>query len=257
MRGCHPRCDRGEVDIIGPSEGLVASSILAGRTSLAPFLAAGKLCSNVSWGCPQLQMTSPGLTTIASASSRHADEPRLRGDLAIWFIIALEMLTFGVMFVSYAFARSVDLALFNASQATLDLRAGALNTVLLLTGSWCVARAVHALRADASRNGARWLAAAIACGLGFMVSKGAELGQKFAAGIDMSTNTFYMFYVMLTAFHFMHVAAAVVLLVIVWTQARRGAYADGNMHTPETVAAFWHMVDLLWIVLFPLVYVLR
>ncbi len=203
------------------------------------------------------QMTSPCVETTAAAASPRNEEPRLRGDLAIWFIIALEMLTFGVMFVSFAFARTFELEVFNASQATLDLRAGALNTVLLLSGSWCVARAVHALRADASRNGARWLAAAIACGLAFMLSKGLELGQKFAAGIDMSTNTFYMFYLMLTVFHFMHVAAAAVLLVIVWVQARRGAYAGGNMHTPETVAAFWHMVDLLWIVLFPLVYVMR
>ena len=187
-----------------------------------------------------LPMASPGLNMTASAAHPENTELRLRGDLAIWFIIALEMLTFGVMFVSYGFARMRELAVFNASQATLDLRAGALNTVLLLSGSWCVARAVHALRAEASRSGARWLAAAIACGLAFMLSKGIELGEKFAAGIDMSTNTFYMFYVMLTAFHFMHVAAAAVLLVIVWVQARRGAYAGGNMHTPETVAAFWH-----------------
>ena len=194
----------------------------------------------------------------ASATKAHDNtEPRLRGDLAIWFIIALELLTFGVMFASYGFARLRELAVFNAAQTTLDLRAGALNTMLLLTGSWCVARAVHQLRTDASRNGTHWLAAAIACGLAFMLSKGVELGGKFAAGINLSTNTFYMFYLMLTAFHFMHVAAAAVLLVIVWVQARRGAYAGGNMHTPETVAAFWHMVDLLWIVLFPLVYVLR
>ena len=67
----------------------------------------------------------------------HAPEsaPRLRGDLGVWLIILAELLTFGIFFVSYAFARSRDVAGFNAAQATLDLHSGAFNTVLLITGS--------------------------------------------------------------------------------------------------------------------------
>lgn len=182
--------------------------------------------------------------------------PRLRGDLAMWFVIGMEMLTFGLLFIAYAVARAHELPLFEAGQSTLDLRTGALNTGLLLTGSWCVARGVHALRAGPSPGAARWWWGGAACGVGFLASKGLEYADKSAAGVDLSTDTFFMFYVLLTGFHFLHVMAAVLLLVGTAWLAGRGRWGPADTHAPETVAAFWHMVDLLWVVLFPLVYVM-
>jgi nitric oxide reductase NorE protein len=183
--------------------------------------------------------------------------PRLAGDLAVWLIILAELLAFGILFLSYAFARTFDVALFNASQRTLDLNSGAINTALLITGSWCVVRAVQAVKHDASATGARWLLAALACGSGFVVIKLLEFSDKAQAGIDLSTNTFYMFYLLLTGFHFFHVLAAMVFLTILLIKTRAAHYGQQNHHALETGAAFWHMVDLLWIVLFPLVYVMR
>ena len=189
----------------------------------------------------------------------HAPEsaPRLRGDLGVWLIILAELLTFGIFFVSYAFARSRDVAGFNAAQATLDLHSGAFNTVLLITGSWCVARAVQAVRSDARSAGQRWLLAAMVCGAGFGVVKLAEYAAKLNQGIDLTSNTFYTLYLMLTAFHFLHVVVAMLALGYLALRLQRGAYGSHDSHAMETGAAFWHMVDLLWIVLFPLVYVLR
>lgn len=183
--------------------------------------------------------------------------PRLPGDLAIWLIILAELLTFGILFLCYAFARSQDVELFNNSQSTLDLNSGAINTVLLITGSWCVVHAVQAVQQDKSRRGAGWLVGALACGFGFLGFKVLEFSAKIDAGIDLSTNTFYMFYIMLTAFHFFHVIAAMVILAILLVKTLQGAYGSHDYHALETGAAFWHMVDLLWIVLFPLVYVMR
>jgi nitric oxide reductase NorE protein len=183
--------------------------------------------------------------------------PRLRGDLGVWLIILAELLTFGIFFVSYAFARSRDVAGFNASQATLDLHSGALNTVLLITGSWCVARAVHAVRSNERTAGLHWLLAAMACGAGFGGVKVAEYAAKLNAGIDLTSNTFYTLYLMLTAFHFLHVIVALLALGYLALRLHRGAYGSHDMHAMETGAAFWHMVDLLWIVLFALVYVLH
>lgn len=198
------------------------------------------------------------LTVVPSPSPIHAsDTPRLAGDLAVWLIILAELLTFGIFFLSYAFARTFDVALFNASQRTLDLNSGAINTALLITGSWCVVRAVHAVKRDASAQGAHWLTAALACGSGFVVIKLMEFSAKAGAGIDLSTNTFYMFYILLTAFHFFHVLAAMVFLTILLFKTRAGRYGSHDVHALETGAAFWHMVDLLWIVLFPLIYVMR
>jgi nitric oxide reductase NorE protein len=159
--------------------------------------------------------------------------------------------------VSFAFARTREVELFNASQATLNLNAGALNTVLLITGSWCVASAVAAVRRNASVLGARWLLGALACGCGFLGVKLGEYAQKLASGVDLSTNTFYMFYILLTGFHFLHVVVGMLALGYLWVKTRRGHYGSHDCHALETGAAFWHMVDLLWIVLFPLVYVMR
>ena len=184
-------------------------------------------------------------------------EPRLAGDLAVWLIILAELLAFGIFFVSYAFARLQDVALFNASQTTLDLTYGGVNTALLITASWCVVRAIQAVKGGASTTGAGWLMAALACGGGFIGIKLTEYADKWAAGVDLSTNTFYMFYFLLTGFHFFHVLAAMVFLAILTAQTLRGRYGPDDVSALETGGAFWHMVDLLWIVLFPLIYVMR
>ena len=146
------------------------------------------------------------------------------GDLAIWFFILAELLAFGVFFAAYAFGRAHNVELFNTMQETLDRQAGAFNTVLLITGSWCVARAVEAVGRARSQTGARWLLAGIACGGGFLVVKGFEYAAKFGAGINLSTNTFYMFYLSLTFFHFMHVILGLVILTALWWKTRQGDY---------------------------------
>ena len=180
------------------------------------------------------------------------------GDLAIWFFILAELLAFAVFFAAYAFARAQDVALFNAMQAHVDRNLGALNTLFLVTGSWCVARAVRAVEVHGRQaQGARWLALAIACGGGFLVVKCFEYAAKFGAGITLSTNTFWMFYLSLTFFHMMHVILGMVILVVLWFQTRRGTYGPGRANGLESGAAYWHMVDLVWIILFPLVYVMR
>ncbi|UCV16879.1 cytochrome c oxidase subunit 3 family protein [Quatrionicoccus australiensis] len=179
------------------------------------------------------------------------------GDLAIWIFILAELLAFAVLFVLYGVARARHVELFNEMQLTLDRNAGALNTILLITGSWCVARAVVAIKGDARVASARWLAAGILAGLGFLVVKLFEYDAKFAAGINLDTNLFYMFYLSLTFFHFMHVILGLLILVFVWHKTRQGGYSAADCHGMESGASYWHMVDLVWIVLFPLVYVLR
>lgn len=186
-------------------------------------------------------------------------EPRraLPGDFAIWIFILAELLVFGIFFLAYAFARSRNVELFNASQLLLDRQAGAINTVVLITSSYFVVRAVAAIKENRARPCAHWLGAAIALGGVFVVIKLAEFHAKFAAGINLSTNTFYMFYLSLTFFHFMHVLLGMVILAAVMLKARRGGY-DAVQHTGvETAASYWHMVDLVWIILFALVYVIR
>lgn len=179
------------------------------------------------------------------------------GDLAMWVFILAELLVFGVFFLAYAFARAGNPELFNHYQATLDRGSGLINTVLLITGSYFAARAVVAIRRGGRRACERWLLAALAAGAGFVALKGAELGHHYGEGIRLSTNTFYMFYLSLTFFHFMHVLMGLAILGAVAVKARRGAYSAREHTGVETGAAYWHMVDLVWLILFPLVYVMR
>jgi nitric oxide reductase NorE protein len=187
----------------------------------------------------------------------HEQRQALPGDLAMWFFILAELLVFGIFFVLYAFARARNAELFNASQLGLDRVSGAINTVLLITSSYFVVRAVEKMRHGLNKACARWLIAAMLCGVAFLVLKLIEFGAKFEAGISMSTNTFYMFYLFLGFFHFMHVVLGMVILGAVALKAWQGGYSAAEHNGVETGASYWHMVDLVWIVLFPLIYVLH
>jgi len=179
------------------------------------------------------------------------------GDLAIWIFILAELSVFAAFFAAYAFARLDDVELFNACQQTLDRRSALINTLALITGSYFVVRATAAIREDDSRRCLRWLLAALAMGALFVVLKSAEYAHHLGEGIHLGTNRFYMFYLSLTFFHFMHVLMGMVILAAVALKAWRGGYSATEHTGVETGGAYWHMVDLVWLILFPLVYVMR
>jgi nitric oxide reductase NorE protein len=181
----------------------------------------------------------------------------LPGDFAMWCFILAELLVFGIFFLAYAFTRARNIELFNASQLELNRVSGVINTVLLITSSYFVVRAVDEIRHGHGKTCARWLMAAMVFGGGFLVLKLAEFATKVEAGITMSTNTFYMFYLFLGFFHFMHVILGMVILGAVALKAWKGGYSATDHVGVETGASYWHMVDLVWIVLFPLIYVLH
>ena len=196
-------------------------------------------------------------TTHSAAAPRPAHVPRLAGDLAIWIFILAELLAFGVFFAAYAFTRANNVELFDAEQLALSRNAGALNTVLLLTAGYFVVRAVQAAERAADRVAGHWLAGAIACGTGFLAVKVFEYAHAFEANISLSSSPFHMFYLSLTFFHFLHVILGLVILIALWKNVRAGRYRLGDMNGMETGAAYWHMVDLVWLILFPLVYVIH
>ena len=186
------------------------------------------------------------------------EEPKLLpGDLAIWFFIFMELLVFAIAFLAYAIMRAQHVELFNEYQLTLNKESGAANTLLLITSSYFVIRAVHAIKAGNVKSCINGLLIALACGSGFLVLKSIEYYDKFSEGITLSTNTFYMFYLSLTMFHFFHVILGMIILLAIVIKAKRGAYSSKNHIGVETGASYWHMVDLVWIVLFPLVYIIR
>jgi nitric oxide reductase NorE protein len=185
------------------------------------------------------------------------NQQELPGDFALWIFIFAEMLAFGVLFVAYAFARAQNVELFNESQLTLSRTSGAINTLVLITSSYFVVRGVSAIKRDLSKQCTYWLTGAVLLGSVFISIKTVEFYTKFSADITMSTNTFYMFYLSLTFFHFMHVLMGMIILIYIIAKARSGGYNAHHYTGVETGASFWHMVDFLWIILFPLVYIIR
>ena len=186
-----------------------------------------------------------------------AREKVLPGDFAIWIFILAELLVFGVFFLTYAVVRSQHVALFNAYQLTLNKGYGVVNTLALITSSYFVVMAISAIRRDRREACIAWLVAAMVAGMVFVVIKVVEFSEKYDQGINLSTNTFYTFYLSMTFFHFMHVIMGLVILLAVAVKAGCGAYSANNHLGIETGASYWHMVDLVWIVLFPLLYLVR
>ena len=172
------------------------------------------------------------------------------------FILA-ELGAFAAFFGAYAFTRMQHVDMFNHYQQTLDTTAALINTLALITSSYFVVRAVAAIREDNAKRCVQWLLAAMLMGALFLIVKSSEYAHHIEEGIRLSTNTFYMFYLSLTFFHFMHVIMGMVILGAVAFKAKQGSYSAQQHTGVETGASYWHMVDLVWLILFPLVYVMR
>lgn len=173
----------------------------------------------------------------------------LPGNPLMWVLIASELLVFGAALIGYAGARALDPAGFALAQDELDRAAGTLNTAVLITSGLFAAFAVEAAR-DGNRGQTRWwLASAALLGCVFLVVKGHEYAAEIAAGRGLDTPGFFMLYFLITGFHALHVAAGLVILGLVarWP----------SLDNVETGAAFWHMVDLIWIIVFPCLYLFR
>ncbi|THJ33171.1 cytochrome c oxidase subunit 3, partial [Candidatus Frankia alpina] len=100
-----------------------------------------------------------------------------------------------------------------------------------------------------------FFALAMLCGLGFAAGKALEYGEKLHAGITPTTNAFYMYYYVLTGVHAFHVVVGMCVLAFLW-RATRNTTRPPKTVTIEACASYWHMVDVLWIVLFPLLYLI-
>ena len=183
------------------------------------------------------------------------------GDFGIWLVVYMELITFGLLFVGFAFARRNEIEVFNQSQLLLNQTSGFINTLILLTSSYFVVKAVEAIKninhKTASQLASKYLKIAMALGVVFMIIKIFEISQKYSEGINLSTNTFFMFYIILVVFHFLHVLLGLVILFNVQQKAKNGGYTASDSRGLESGAVYWHLIDLLWIILFPLIYIMR
>lgn len=197
------------------------------------------------------------LICVEPVAIKNKPAQRLLGVEGVWVFVGADMFFFGLLFVSFMLERLKKPEVFETARRTLDANIGGINTLILLTSSWFVVLAVEAARKDRLAKIPGCLLAGFVCGLAFGVSKAFEYGATLSAGITPATNNFYMFYYVLTGFHLLHVTAGSILLFILWRQARAKQISSEKLVVLECGATYWHMVDLLWIVLFPLIYLMR
>jgi nitric oxide reductase NorE protein len=197
------------------------------------------------------------LSAVGVAAADRVKPRRLPGVDGVWVAIGADSVIFAILFMSFMQARLKDPAVFEASRQTLNMTLGGIDTLILLTSSWSVALAVQAMKRDQIDREPRLLLGGAVTGLMFMVSKSIEYFQKFADGITPATNDFFMWYFTLTGIHLLHVVFGTSLLTYLWIRSLRGTYDHLHRAVPESVASYWHLVDLLWVVLFPLLYLMK
>jgi nitric oxide reductase NorE protein len=168
----------------------------------------------------------------------------------------MDMVIFLLMFVTFMGERQAHVALYALSQLHLNELFGLANTLILLSSSWMMAEAVQASRRMASEHVSRYLAAAFLLGLAFVVTKAVEYALKFSAGITPATNSFYSFYFFITIVHFLHVLVGMACMAYCRAHARTGVGTSQYQLGLENVGLFWHFVDVLWIFIFPMLYLL-
>lgn len=189
------------------------------------------------------------------AESAGTPASHVPGGKDIWVFVLGDLVIFSGYFVVFMVYRAQQPELFLESQRHLDLTVGAVNTLVLLTSSWFAARSVIVARAGDIARATRLTVYCGLCGVLFLVVKAFEWSAKIAHGYTFPSNDFFMFYYLLTGIHGFHVALGLVFLGVSWYQLRTAA--RNRMSTVETGAIYWHMVDLLWVVIFALVYVMR
>jgi len=173
------------------------------------------------------------------------------GGILIWILILLELLTFGVALIVLAVSSKENPTAFLASSSHLNATYGAVNTVFLLTSGFFMATTLHQFKHGNIKKASLYLNITMAGGVLFLILKSIEYYEKIDLGFGLGYDTFFNFYWLLTGFHVIHILVGLVLLLFM----KRGfAKQTSQLEDVEASAAFWHMCDLIWLVLFPVLY---
>jgi nitric oxide reductase NorE protein len=191
-----------------------------------------------------------------SAESAGVLRRHLPGDLAMWFFILAELSVFAILILAFAVTQALKPQMFSESRLLLNTSTGLAMTLSLLTAGLFAALAQEQVRHSRPRHGAVFLLMALLAASVYVVLKLKEYRHLLASGLGMEHNTFFTLYWILTGFHFLHVLLGMVILGWLAERCRRGLYDASKRSGFESGVLYWHMVDLIWVMLFPLVYVL-
>jgi nitric oxide reductase NorE protein len=209
----------------------------------------------------ELFFKDPFAHTYAKPKTSGAPNGRPRshvpGEVGIWVFVLGDMCAFALFFSVFVLTRTQQPAVFELGRRSLTLALGTINTLLLLTGSFMVVVGLRYVRRLRQRIGSRFFAVALFCGLCFVGNKVIEYHGLIHDGHKPASNDFYTYFFMFTGVHLLHLTLGLGGLGFMVKTARKPAIAARDLRNLEALATYWHLIDLLWIVLFALLYLLR
>ena len=203
------------------------------------------------------------------------EQQRESASLGMWLFIVQEIMFFGGLFTAYMVYRTAYPLAFAAASHHLDVRLGALNTAVLIASSLTMALAVRGAQTGNRKALARFLVATLLLGSTFLVVKGFEYHHKWVEhhvpgphfeveSVDHHGNPieprhayiFFGLYFAMTGLHALHMIVGIAILFWLLYWARRGRFTPENHNFVEGTGLYWHFVDIVWIFLFPLLYLI-
>lgn len=183
------------------------------------------------------------------------NQQRLPGDKDFWLFIGIDAAMFSVLCLTLAYFREVETAIFHESQQKLSVTLGMVNTLILLSSSYCVASALKHMRLQQFAKAKNYYWGGIVLGLSFAVIKVAEYIKTVSAGGTYGTNDFFAYYYSFTGLHLFHVLIGMLgLWLSIKLYCNKGALAEKGYDFVESAGIYWHLVDAVWLFLFLLLY---
>lgn len=197
------------------------------------------------------------MTLLGDVEPDRTSGRRIPGEEGIWVFVLGDMTVFALFFATFMYSRGKNPQAFAAGHADLHVALGTVNTVLLLSSSLMVAIGVQRVLGGRHRDATRLFTGALGCGAGFVAVKAIEWTQLFRAGKGVGSGEYFSYYFVFTGIHLLHVLIGLAILGRLVLLTRRPALEGKQRQLCETGGIFWHMVDLLWVVLFALFYLVR
>jgi cytochrome c oxidase subunit III len=176
--------------------------------------------------------------------------------LGMWAFLASEIMLFGGLISSYVILRSGSAHMVIPPRTMMGVPLATVNTFVLITSSVTMVLALAAIKAGEMDKYMRYLAATFGGGIGFLLIKAYEYNHKWHEGITISSNLFGSFYFTLTGLHAVHVIGGMGIMAYLMWAGAKGHQSAHNYDRVEAGGLYWHFVDLVWVILFPLLYLI-
>lgn len=210
---------------------------------------------------------NPASTQVGGHSQAAEHYDPITGKIGMWVFLFTELLLFGTLFICYGVYLNKFSWQFAEGAHELDIPTGTINTLILLTSSLSMALSIAALQRSKKKLSIWLLNFTILCALAFLIIKAMEWGAKFEHGIypgskhllqDLThgENVFFGLYFTMTGLHALHVIIGMVVLAVARRKVRREEVTGERIVFLENSGLYWHLVDLVWIYLFPLFYLI-